>query len=789
MSAKANFLDRVLNVNNGEWPRISLSWVLNFLYRSSFVIGWTIVVGMFVGRFGISSLPLLFIANGVFMIIGSIIYSSLLDKLSKERIIMISVIGAMSFMIAAVILEDYSKYLYFGLLLASLSVFLAQLKIHISGFVETLFTPLESERTFPIIESAETVGGIVAGILVVTFSGSLDPNTFIFVILGLTTLYVPTLLMYRKSLKKVHRVALEDGHEHVGLTEKFREVFSQARHVAFIKGLMVVVILQWIFANMIEFQYTKAVTQNVSEAILNSGSGFEHALVHDLGALFIVFSVSAMLIQLFIGSRLMTSLGIMGSMMIHPIVMLLSIFGLTVRFGYPTAVLAQTNQSMTHVLYLNAYHSAYYSVREHFREYVREFLEGFVRPLGAIIGTSMLLGLQKLFTGSDLTLSINLVMIVVLLLLTFIVYGLQSSYTKLALHNLRRSDDKIDRVEAIQILSQRGHKSSIPELRKILHDPMESDFIKEKILEAFGELQDVSTLDDIILFFNSKKVDLRKASVEALIRFDSVHSLFSKNIFYEYKLVTALKLLYLNEKNDEIRSQVIFLLSKMNPVGTFGFLLDILKKSKCELRADVILALGSFKSREVIEYIKPYLTSKKSYEKSAAMIALWHFHEYRDDIEHQLSEMLKERKNIWIKSALFVVGELNLKRYKHKCSVHLHAKDSRVRMHAALALAKMGSQNSVEVLVDILFTADASESSEIRRSLSKLRHKTRKSIENSVRLVVSKKIDELLCKTHAKSLKHLEAKDLKYLKMLYSLVDEHEEVELISELLYSKSYS
>ena len=783
--------EKLFNVNRGEWSRISLSWFMNLFHRIGFVIGWTIIVGMFVGRYGIFSLPILFVVNGVFTIIGTTLYSTFIDRISKEKTILISILLASLMLIAAVLLGRTNATLFFALLLAAEAIFLVQLKIVTSGFVETLFTPLESERTFPIIESAETIGGIIAGVLVTFFSAVIEPAQFVYLWIVAMLCILPCLLYYKAILKGVYRFNLDEnkGTHHCGLIERVKEVASQVRHVAFIKGLFFVVMLQWIFANLIEFQYTKAVSQNITGAVLGSGSGFEHALVHDLGALFILFSAVALFIQLFVGSRLITSLGIIGSMLLYPAVMLLSVFGLTVRFGLPTAVLAQTNNYITHIIYLNSYHSAYYSIKEHFREHTREFLEGVVRPVGAIVGTSVLIGLQRLFVGDDLTLSVNFAMIATLLVLFVVMYGLQSRYTKVACHNLVRSEDKFDKVEAIDILSQRGHKSALPVLKKILHDPKESDYIKAKILHAFGELQEFDALDDIIEMFKSKKIDIRLAAVESLLKFQSAKNFFFKHVFHEYKMIEALKVLYRNEKNEEIRSIIIHLLSKLNPVGTFGFLLNVLKRCKGDLKADVILALGQYKDEHVIDCIRPFLHSKKAMEKAAAIISLWKYQSHRDDLELEIDKMLTHKNAKVVEAGLYVVGELKWKSRQKKCRSYLSSHNKKLKLQSAIALAKMRYLDSVEVIVELLFDEDKVLVEKLSRALKKLPHKVKEAVDREVKQLVSARINKLLVKTKAKSLKHLDTKYLKYLKMLYSLVEENEEVELINELLYARKYS
>ncbi len=789
-----SFFEKAFNINRGEVSRVALAWGINFFYKMGFIVGWTMIVGMFVGRYGIANLPLLFVASGGFTVLGSLVYMTFIDKFSKEKIMFWSIMLSCWLLLAAAFFSGRNEVIFFGLLLATISVFLVQLKIVANGFVETLFTPLESERTFPFIESADTIGAIIAGLLVTGFASSIDPAKFVYIWIFALLMILPCIVYYRYFLKGVYKFAIPSNntneHVHSSVLDRFKEISHQIKHISFIKGLFLVVILQWIFSNLIEFQYTKAIVENISTAVLNSGSGFEHALVHDLGALAVLFNVAALLVQFFIGGRLISSLGIIGSMLIHPILMLLSIFGLTVRFNFSTAVLAQANKTIGQIIYTNAYHSAYYSIKEHFREHTREFLEGIVRPFGAILGTGILLILQRTFKlDADLTLAINLSMILVLIVLFIVTYGLQDKYTKVASSNLLTSGDKVDRVESIDVLAQKGHKSALPVLLKVLNDSNETDFIRLKVLGALKELQDYEALDDILKFLESKKFEFRLAALDTILGYDDIKNFLHKNIFYEYKIAEALKRMYKHERNEEIKSLIIHLLSKLNPIGTFGFLIGILKNAKSGFKADILLALGAYKDTNVISYIKPFLDSRKAFEKAAAIIALWKYNEFDDDLVLHLDDMFRSKNKNVLEAAIFTVGELKLKSKQSYCLQYLKSKDLRFQMISAVALAKMGYMKSVETIVDLLFLGKQEIRDELQRIIKKLPYKVRKSVEAELKQLVSARINKMLIKMKSKSLKYVGTKYLNYLKMLYSLVDENEEVESLNELLYSRKHS
>jgi len=250
-------------------------------------------------------------------------------------------------------------------------------------------------------------------------------------------------------------------------------------------------------------------------------------------------------------------------------------------------------------------------------------------------------------------------------------------------------------------------------------------------------------------------------------------------------MIEALKDLYKTEKNVEIRSLIVYLLSKLNPVGTFGFLIKNLKKANKDLKSDIILALGQYKDEHVVEYIKPYLSSKNPKEKAAAIVSLWKYPDFFEDLELELDKMLSDKKVSYKLAAIHVVGELKVKSRTKKLRTFLDSDNQKLRVEAALSLAKLGNLKSVAMIVDLIFKGDPSLHEYIQRSLKKIPERVQKAIEKEVKQIVSGKINHLLVKTKAKSLNHLDIKSLKYLKMLYSLVEENEEVELINELLYA----
>lgn len=406
--------NRIFNVQRGEWSRILSAWMMKFLLRIALVVAWTLMIAMFVSRNGISNLPFLFIFNAIFSILGTFLASFAIRRIRRRNLMLILVFASIFFFFLSKVLNNLDSQMFFMVLFIAEGIFLVQLKIALDGFIEEKFDFLQSERTFPLIESSETIAGIFGGILIISLSSFIDTINFVFFIIAVLFLF-SSLVVLPHFLRKGGKLNIRRKHSFVHLKDEC----LHRNYSPFVISLFFIVLLQWLIFNLLEFQYTSAVYKTASNTILEAGSGFEHVFVHDLGALFILFSGSTLLVQFFLGSRLVKYLGVMGTMIMHAVVTFLSLVGFLVSFNFYTAIFAKNNFSMTSSLNTTAYQSAYYAISDGVRDYTREVLEGIVRPAGALLGTALLIFLQKYVDGENLTFYISFVLVFFSLLLVF----------------------------------------------------------------------------------------------------------------------------------------------------------------------------------------------------------------------------------------------------------------------------------------------------------------------------------------------------------------------------------
>lgn len=348
-----------------------------------------------------------------------------------------------------------------------------------------------------------------------------------------------------------------------------------------------------------------------------------------------------------------------------------------------------------------------------------------------------------------------------------------------------KGKEKSERLNAIDMLSQRGHKQSIPILVKYLHEPTEDTSIRVKILRALGELQDVSTVPDIIKCFNSDVPEIRSMAVQSLLSFKILQKSHKNHLFAKYELLEALKKLYQSDVNEEIRSQIITLLSKLSTVSTIEFLLTILNRSRGNLRADALHALGQYDDEFVIPFVRPFLTSRNAKYRVNAAIALGRFKDTEHEALHIIYGLLYSGKPSEVALGLFALGELKQKRKKRLCLKYLDSKNMDIRMNAAVALAKIGHGKAIPVVVDILLSDNFKVAKNLRLMLPNIGVRISKNIDKIIRHVVSEKIEEILKDDHEACLEKLSEKKLLNLRWWYLLVDRYDEVETINKVLKS----
>lgn len=573
----------VLNLYEDETTQVLASWGISFVYRVSMVIGWTAMVVFFVEKFGIVYLPLLLALHAFGNILGSLLFGKIVTKFNKSEIsIYLSILCGVFFAFTS-LSYNFSYQLFLILSIVGVSVLLYQLKIVRSLFSESIFSPSQASRVFPVIESAETLGVIFGGSLVVLLSQFLPVYKFFLIMVAVILMVVPIVFWFMKNTVNVpYREFFSipelgikaHGDEDLDL----RSMFTRLKNDKFIFSLFGIVIFQFLFFGILEYHFT-FVVEAFSKMHAASGYAAEKAFAADLGLLHTVFGSVILVFQLLLASRVLRSLGVIRSMLLMPIVMIVSVGVMIFNFSFPSVVLARFNQELMYVLHYNSYHASYYALSHGLRVAVMEFLEGVVRPLGTILATVILVVFS--YAGvENFNLVTNLVSIACLVVILFLTYKFKEEYHNAPLNDLRFDESVASQMNSLDLLESEKQVKAIDFLSDLLMHRIDlSNVVRTKIYSYLGNNGDLNTVYFLIDKFGEGKDqhDILKA----------INNIFSKNRdsfkdlkfsnfylekFYDELLVSDIDL---EVKKELLRFLILFYLE----LGDIDSLLNLVKSN------------------------------------------------------------------------------------------------------------------------------------------------------------------------------------------------------------------
>jgi HEAT repeat protein/MFS family permease len=822
-----SLLNRLLNVGKNEWPRIVVAWSLQLFLRAGFVMGWTVTIAMFINRMGIETLPYLFVINALLVMLGTIIFSYLLKKIPHGLLIFYTTLMAIALLLLSTLFAYSNDIVFFGILILAQSILIAQLHILISLFTEDLFSPLESQRTFPLIATSETIGGIIGGLLVGTLSGFLPAYKFIYLWIIFISLIIPTLMTAHSYSKRTPSIRV---HKHEKSKQKrgmaipnLLKGIRKIRRVPFLQGIVLIVLLQFMMTYLFEFQYTKAIQEEVMAhepppisfevrdyqpdsslqvSLLDvnpietnlavahqSETEMENKLTQKLGMLQVIFSAGSLLVQIFVTSRILNSLGIISTLLIHPLLTLINLVGMTLRFNFLSASIGRSNFEITTGIFRNTYHSSYYAIKENMRDQMKEIMEGFVKPFGAILAFGLLYLIQQAHSPQTETMIINTCMIGIAILMLLRSYKLHTDYTAISYQNIGNENDLPTRLNAIEILGQKGHEIKTELLVKYLHNNKETAQVKRHILKTLKLRNEPDSLADIIASLQDEHESVRLTALEILNTFPSLNSHVRNLTFTKHHAISTIKKLFLTERSSSIKAACIHLLAKFDDHELIPFIIETLQEGDEQVQRACIRACGTFRDRSIIHYIQDYLDHKNSALRGEAIVALWQFKKLRKTLSHYLEQMKENDKKECIMAAIYAVGKVGHRKDLAYLVKNLASSDQEIRKKAAYSIAELDHPAAIPHLVEFMIHEDHETSHKTKKFVNTLSQELVENVEHLVHIRVSEHINDVLEKSGAENLMELDIETLEKLRIAYATVDEHHEVHKIENLIKEKQKS
>ncbi len=784
-----SLLYRFIRLYPHELGRTSVIWIIRFLYRFVFVLSWTLVVAQVSSAFhGEMSLPLLFLFHAVLVFAGSLASYVLFQYFQLESVFLVSLLVGVGALLGVQFLQ-VSDFIKISVLLFVESCILVQLSINIETFTERLFTPLESSRTFPVVESGDTVATFLAGLLLFTYATSLTPTRVIWVVIGILALLIPLFLQYHSFIRSMPGLCLYRkqllGH---GKREEHQLSLSLAKKFPYLRVLAIIVLSQWFFAVVLEFLFTFSVSSQIvqhAELVPAASGAVENLLIHEFGLLQIFFALGTLFSHFFLAGRVMSSLGIIGSMILHPIVSLLSLAGMVTNFGYFSAVLARMNAEITGVLFRNSYQSSYYVFEEVKSQFVRIVLDGIVRPIGSLLGTFFLLGTFYLVPSKYYVTAVLIGLFFVLLLFLLATIGLQRRYTDQVIVQIKDPETDLElKLSLLDVLGQKGHQHIYPFLRSLYVQPGLPSMLKMKLIEIFSKEQDF--IQDILLALSDADFAVRFASLQALSSLEK-RGAFQNQLLTREVLIRELKTRYIRESHEDLRYMILLFLAKFKDKQVLDFLLNLLQSESGDSLAEIIQACEAYGDTSFTLYLEQFLAFPDPRVWSSAALCLYKHETHQEKVLTFLRKQIGDVSASSYRALAYVFSEISHQHFLGYMERRIGiTQDERERMLLAFGLIKLHSDLGVQVCFEMIFHENRVAATLARRLLYYLPPSLQHQLDIQIQHRALAHLHAFLQRVTGRELEELELSELHYLRDAYTLLNVTEEIIEIDHVIHTK---
>jgi len=804
-----NVLWKKFHVSEYEAPKVTYLWTLRCLYQMGFVFVWTVVTAIFLEVFGIVNLLFLFLAEAWILLIGSFVAHLLFLRIKPNQFMVGCIIGTVVCLLASLYFYNQVFWFLFFAILGK-GLFFGQLNIALFRKTEESLSPSEAQRLMPILDSAVTIGTVLAAGLFLVLIDFFPTKTLL--AFWLVPLFVMLFLVSR-SKKWLYEMPSVSDLEVEGDKNSLEEAMAAVKKIPFLRYVSILVCVQSALYAVIDFEFLKYIKdkavakewefeahqlqanmfenipglEKVGEAVDTASVYAEQAIevsskyfvqtsiAAELGFLALVFGIIALVVQFALASKILKGFGLIYSMVLYfggLLAMLAALFtgGVSMKFvrGY---------QHGFEAIFESAYHMTFYSVFSHHRESIRHFFEGFVRPGGVIVGVGLMMGLQIFTPDAGVWLMSALTVFLMLLLLPMRHY-----YTKLSHQNLQSPQNIAAKMHSIEVLAQRGHHQATLLLgEELAYNQGAHPVIREKIVMVTAEMGDPTIVHSYlkVLARPNEDVELKIHILEALLEIEALKKYWREHAFAQHHLLKLLRKDFKESEHRHLRKLIIMNIFQHLPVDqVVPFFLELLEHDDEELKAVGLRSAGEiFTDPELVYYLREYLDHPNPRVRGYALVATWKF-DKMSRLEPVLDALLESEKPQEIVAGLYTVGEVKNLDRQIKAQVLLDHPNDEVHLHAVMALAKLGNEDCVPSLMDLLFN-DNSALAQKTFFMLKRAPGILEIVKREIQIEVSARVGDVLlaenCK-HPADLKSVHDDLRHYLKRLYRLAERYDDL-------------
>jgi len=352
----ARLLGNLLSIKPNEWDGVIYFFLVQLIFSFGSSFARSIGMALLVENMDKDILPIIFIYIDLMVMVGSIIYAHYTKSVSGLAILGFFMLAATVFSVVAQALllmhawsDDLNMSLnwVYGFFFVGFFFLYILIFIHTGSVIASYFTAVQSKRVTGVINTGLPIGGVLGGAVLILLLNVLQirPEHLILVF-GLSCLLAFALLRVIHSRLSPVRASESEYRSTKGpireLITGFKYFWNSRLMFYMSLGLMLFVIGN----KLLEYQYQGVIYPKLFEDPTERASFF---------AAYEVFAnIAWLLIQLFLTSRVVVTLGVGASNLLHPIMTFMVASALFLYFYGTTNQIIDANTTLMLILAISS---------------------------------------------------------------------------------------------------------------------------------------------------------------------------------------------------------------------------------------------------------------------------------------------------------------------------------------------------------------------------------------------------------------------------------------------------
>ncbi|MGA2631410.1 MAG: Npt1/Npt2 family nucleotide transporter [Terriglobia bacterium] len=574
------WLTRIAPVYPGEGAVVGLCFAINLLVVAGIMFGRNSRDSLFLVYFGVQYLPYMYFANAVSLIVCSLAYTTLVDRLERKRFLAgLCLLFTASLLASRVVLLEHPRWFYPILYIVAQAIWYFSLMAFWT-FVGELFDTRQSKRIFPFLAVGALLGMVGVGLFSKQLVRGLGTENLLLVWAGLIIAagVLGAFVYYRYGAAKEEAprgAAWLPPAAKPSEWQKIRDGFQEVGKEPLLRSMAGYILLMWTVYAVVDFCFNKTMRARYPNP---------NDLATFLGIFVGIQGFLCLAIQLFMTRAVIGRLGVGTTINFHPGFLVAGTAWMSLQFGYPSVLTTKLGDaSMLYTFSDSSYQLLYNPVPPERRARVRGFIEGYIRPLSlAAAGALVLVGnnyLHPLHLASGRE----------------IPTGQQLAWVAIAVSFIWL---------AVALTSKRGYIGAL--LRNL---EAGSPAMRQAAANALRKMQDPSSVAMLAATLRNAPPDRLVSGVQFLAGFESAQA--------DEMLVELLA-----HPDPRVRATAVSALGRRAGASHNAELLPLLEDPDARVRANAVEALAASQDPALVEKLRPLLQGDSTRARINAVLAI-----------------------------------------------------------------------------------------------------------------------------------------------------------------------